>query len=98
MVDYPSQSRLKLLGRVQVFEGDAAREWIERLREPGSKDVIERVYLIRVEAFDWNCPQHIMRRFTEEQIRQALSPFERRLEELERENKKLRQESNSQGH
>jgi predicted pyridoxine 5'-phosphate oxidase superfamily flavin-nucleotide-binding protein len=97
MVDYPSRSRLKVLGHAQIFEGESAREWIERLREPGSKDVIERAYVIRVEAFDWNCPQHITPRFTEEQIRQALAPFERRLEELERENGKLRQEKNSKG-
>ena len=73
MVDYPGQTRLKILGRTEIFDGEAAREWIERLREPGSKDVIERVYVIRVEAFDWNCPQHITPRFTEEQIREALA-------------------------
>src|SRR5271169_6647058 len=50
MVDYPSQTRLKILGRAQIFEGDAGREWIERLREPGSKDIVERAYVIGVEA------------------------------------------------
>jgi hypothetical protein len=97
MVDYPGQTRLKILGRTEIFDGEAAREWIERLREPGSKDVIERVYVIRVEAFDWNCPQHITPRFTEEQIREALAPFERRQEELERENEKLREAAGSGG-
>jgi uncharacterized protein len=91
MVDYPRQARLKILGRAEIFEGEAAREWIERLREPGYKAVIERVYVIRVEAFDWNCPQHITPRFTTEQIQEALAPFERRMEELEKENEKLRQ-------
>lgn len=97
MVDYPRQARLKILGHAQILEGEAAREWIERLREPGSKDVIERAYVIQVEAFDWNCPQRITPRFTEEQIREALAPFERKLEELERENRKLRREMNSKG-
>jgi len=32
MVDYPRQARLKILGRAEIFEGEAAREWIERLR------------------------------------------------------------------
>jgi predicted pyridoxine 5'-phosphate oxidase superfamily flavin-nucleotide-binding protein len=95
MVDYPGQARLKILGRAEIFEGSAAREWIERLREPASKDVMERAYLIRVEAFDWNCPQHITPRFTEEQIKEALEPFERRLEELERENARLRESQRS---
>jgi predicted pyridoxine 5'-phosphate oxidase superfamily flavin-nucleotide-binding protein len=91
LVDYPSQTRLKILGRAEIFEGDAVREWIEKLRDPDSKAVIERVYVIRVEAFDWNCPQHITPRFTEDQIREALAPFERKQEELERENEKLRE-------
>jgi len=95
MVDYPRQARLKILGRAEIFEGDAARPWIEQLREPGAKAVIERVYVIRVEAFDWNCPQHITPRFTEEQIREALAPLERRMEALERENKELREAARS---
>ncbi len=95
MVDYPARERLKILGRAEVFEGEVARDWIERLREPGSKDVIERAYVIRVEAFDWNCPQHITPRHTEAQIREALLPFERRLEALEIENERLRSQLNA---
>lgn len=95
MVDYPRQSRLKLLGRAEVFEGDQAREWIDRLRDPGYKAVIERVYVIQVEAFDWNCPQHITPRFTADQIQEALTPFELRMQELVRENKKLREANRS---
>jgi predicted pyridoxine 5'-phosphate oxidase superfamily flavin-nucleotide-binding protein len=91
MVDYPRQARLKLLGRAEVFEGEQASEWIERLRDPGYKAVIERVYVIQVEAFDWNCPQHITPRFTAVQIQEALAPFELRMQGLERENKKLRE-------
>jgi predicted pyridoxine 5'-phosphate oxidase superfamily flavin-nucleotide-binding protein len=91
MVDYPRQARLKILGRSEVLEGETAREWIERLGEPGYKAVIERVYVIRVEAFDWNCPQHITPRFTAEQIQEALAPYERRFEELEAENERVRE-------
>ena len=95
MVDYPGQVRLKILGRVEILTGEQAREWIKRLSEPSYKAVIERVYVIRVEAFDWNCPQHITPRFTEEQIKEALAHFERRVEELERENQKLREAAQS---
>jgi len=45
-----------------------------------------------VDAFDWNCQQHITRRFTEEQIRNVLTPFEKRMEELVEQNEKLRSE------
>jgi len=45
-----------------------------------------------VEAFDWNCQQHIIPRYTEEEIRQAVAPAENRMQELEQENEKLRKE------
>jgi hypothetical protein len=53
--------------------------------------VLERAYVIEVEGFDWNCPQHITPRFTAERIQEALAPFERRMQDLERENKQLRE-------
>lgn len=92
LVDYPRQLRLKLLGHVQIFEGAQAKEWIERVRDVGYKASIERVYVIRVEAFDWNCQQHIIPRFTEEEIGEALAPLEKRMQGLEDENKKLHNE------
>jgi predicted pyridoxine 5'-phosphate oxidase superfamily flavin-nucleotide-binding protein len=95
MVDYPRQARLKILGRAEVFEGERARKWIERLREPGYNAEIERAYVITVEALDWNCPQHITPRFTEVQIQEALAPLERHLQDLEQENKALREASRS---
>ena len=91
-VDYPAQARLKLLGRAEILEGDPAREWIERLRDPGYKAAIESVFVIKVEAFDWNCPQHIMPRFTAEQIQETVAPIEKRMQELEQDNQRLRQE------
>lgn len=90
LIDYPRQARLKILGRVEIAEGSDAEDWLKRLGDPEYKAVIERAYLIKVEAFDWNCPQHITRRYTEEQIRHVLEPFERRLQELEQENSLLR--------
>lgn len=92
LVDYPRQLRLKILGRVEIFEGEQAREWIEKVRDPTYKAFTERVYVIRIEAFDWNCQQHIVPRYTEEEIREAVAPAENRMHELERENEKLREE------
>ena len=37
LVDYPRQARLKILGRAEIFEGAAAREWIERLASRTTK-------------------------------------------------------------
>jgi len=90
LVDYPAQARLKILGLAEVLEGVPAREWIERLRPPAYKATVERAIVIRIEAFDWNCPQHITPQYTEEQIQDAMAPLERRLRQLEEENQRLR--------
>ena len=90
LVDYPAQARLKILGRVDVLEADAAGPWLERVRTPGDDAVIERVFVIQIEAFDWNCPQHITPRYTADQIQEAVRPLEEQLRALERENAALR--------
>jgi hypothetical protein len=90
MVDYPRQARLKILGRVQVLAGEAAAGWLERVRDLGEKTPIERVLLIHIEAFDWNCPQHITPRYTAEEIRSVLRPLEEKLLALTTENERLR--------
>ena len=92
LVDYPRQARLKILGRAEVLEGEQAKESIERVRHPEYKATVESVYVIHIEAFDWNCPQHIVPRFTAEQIQQAMAPIAQRMQELEQENQNLRQQ------
>ena len=46
----------------------------QRLASPGYKAKVERAVLLRLEAFDWNCPQHITPRFTKAELAQALEP------------------------
>ena len=64
--------------------------WMDRVRMPGYKATIERVFVIHVEAFDWNCPQHITPRYTAAEIQEVVRPMEERLRALERENAVLR--------
>ena len=92
LVDYPRQLRLKILGRAEIFEGEQAKDWIGKVRDPDYKAIVERVYVIRVEAFDWNCQQHIIPRYTAEEIREALVPAEKQMQELQEQNEKLRKQ------
>jgi len=39
--------------------------------------------VIRVEAFDWNCPQHITPRYAEEELGPVVEPLRARIRELE---------------
>jgi predicted pyridoxine 5'-phosphate oxidase superfamily flavin-nucleotide-binding protein len=92
-MDYPNQTRLKILGRVEVHEGDSeAARLIASLRtdEPGA--IVERAILIHVEGFDWNCPQHITPRYTLVELQETLAPVRSKLEKLEAENADLRRQ------
>ncbi|HWB33045.1 MAG TPA: pyridoxamine 5'-phosphate oxidase family protein [Acidobacteriaceae bacterium] len=91
LMDYPRQTRLKVLGRVEIHEGDArAAELLPQLATGEKSAVAERAMLIHVEAFDWNCPQHITPRYTLEELEESLAPVRRRVETLEAENAELR--------
>ncbi len=85
MVDYPGQARLKILGHAEIFSPFSSgakkpRYFTCHEKSPNPSG-----------TFDWNCPQHITPRFTAEEIQEALAPFERRVEDLEQENKRLRE-------
>lgn len=91
-MDYPNKTRLKLFGRAKIVDGDDAVT-LSRLEVPDYRARIERGFLIRVEGFDWNCPQHITERFTLEQIREMAEPLTSRIAELEAELSLLRRNS-----
>jgi uncharacterized protein len=70
-MDYAHQERLKILGHARVVEeGPEAEKLLAQLRVPGEKSVAERAVVITVEAFDWNCPQHITPRWTAEELQE----------------------------
>jgi len=71
LVDYPQRRRLKLLGRARVVTREQDATLVERVQTPGYKARVERAFVIAIEAFDWNCPQHITPRFTAAEIAQT---------------------------
>ena len=90
LMDYAHQSRLKLLVRVEVRDAKDAPELIEKLTMPDYKAKIERAMILHVEAFDWNCPQHITQRYTIEEIRMMTAPMTEHIEKLEKEIEELK--------
>lgn len=70
VMDYPNRRRLKLLGRLRFIDiGSADPQLVRAVELPEYRARVERVALIEVAAFDWNCAQHITPRFTVEQLR-----------------------------
>jgi hypothetical protein len=93
LMDYARQTRLKILGHAEIFENTPeAKDWIDRLYLPEEDARPERAVLIQIEAYDWNCPQHITPRYTQEELAETFEPMSRRLAQLEKENAQLRQQ------
>jgi len=65
-MDYPNRTRIKLWGTAEVNEDDEAL--IKKLSVSDYKGAVERAFIIHVEAWDRNCPQHINPRYTKQEI------------------------------
>jgi len=83
LMDYANRQRIKLWGRARVVEDDAAL--LERLADPAYRAQPERAVVFEIEAWDVNCPQHIARRYTDDQIAPAIEKLQAKIEELEAE-------------
>jgi predicted pyridoxine 5'-phosphate oxidase superfamily flavin-nucleotide-binding protein len=90
LVDYPHRARLKILAHVEAMPVDQDPGLRDRVLDPGYRAKPERILKLKLDAFDWNCPQHITPRFTEPEIAAAVAPLRQRLADLEAENARLR--------
>ena len=86
LMDYPEQTRLKIMGHARIEDAREHPELVAQLAGPEVEGTVERLFFIDVISFDWNCPQHITRRFSEAEVKQHIaSPLLRRIAELEAE-------------
>jgi predicted pyridoxine 5'-phosphate oxidase superfamily flavin-nucleotide-binding protein len=88
LVDYAARVRLKIYAHVEAVPIDD--DLAALVAGPDYKAKPERVFVLRLAAFDWNCPQHITPRFTEAEVAAAMAPLRDRLTSLEAENEQLR--------
>ena len=94
LIDYTRRQRIKIWGTARVVENDS--ELIARLMPAEYKAKPEQVMLFTVSAWDANCPQHIPQRFEAADVEAALAERDRRIEDIENENSKLRAQIRSQ--
>ena len=89
-VDYARRRRLKIFGHARIVTADQDPDLIRSLSHPQYDAVVERAVVVSVDAFDWNCPQHITPRFSAAELEPALADMRQRLSDLEAENTALR--------
>jgi len=85
LMDYPRRERLKILGHARVLDAKEHPEMLPQVLPEGVKQrQVERIFVIEVLSYDWNCSQHITPRFTEEEVEVAVEPLRQRIAELEK--------------
>ena len=88
LLDPARRQRIKIWGRARVVEDDAAL--VAKLFDDGYKARPERAILFTIEAWDVNCSQHIVTRYTEAQLEDAFNDVRKHIATLEAENARLR--------
>jgi len=83
MMDYPHRTRLKLLGHARVLDAREHPELVDQLAPESLRSKVQRLFLIQVISYDWNCPQYITPRFTAAEVEKHTAPLKARIAELE---------------
>lgn len=94
LMDYANKVRLKIYAKAQVLELGEQVDLEQVLVLPGYKHRAERIMMFHIEAFDWNCSQHITQRYTADEIQVAFTSQSEYLTKLESEVKALKEALN----
>jgi predicted pyridoxine 5'-phosphate oxidase superfamily flavin-nucleotide-binding protein len=85
LMDYPRRERLKILGHARVLDAHEHAELAQRLQTSDANQATpERIFVVDVLSYDWNCPKFITPRYTSEEVETAIKPLRQRIAELER--------------
>ena len=67
-------ARLKIFAKAEIVELKDNISLYDTLNLGDYKFKPERMIVLQIEAYDWNCPQHITPRFTAGDIEAAFAP------------------------
>ena len=95
LMDYANRRRLKVFGHAEIADAADRPDLADRLRMPDYRGRVERLVLIHIVGYDWNCPQHITPRYTAAEVAGAMQPLQDRIAALELENAGLRGQASS---
>jgi predicted pyridoxine 5'-phosphate oxidase superfamily flavin-nucleotide-binding protein len=85
LMDYPQRTRLKILGQARMEDAREHPALVAQFADPDVRGIVERVAIIEVISFDWNCPKYITPRYTAAEVEEAVAPLRQRIAELEAE-------------
>jgi len=83
LMDYANRRRLKVWARARIVHYEEDPDLLTRLEIPTYRARVERAVVMTIEALDWNCPQHITPRFTENEINEMAAPLRDHIAGLE---------------
>ena len=68
LIDYPSKRRLKIWAESYTIKASENEKLLKQIQVEGYKAKLERLVIFKIQAYDWNCPQHITPRYTVEEM------------------------------
>jgi hypothetical protein len=80
LMDYPNRQRLKLFAEAEIVELNDNPVLYRQLQLDNYSFKPERMLVLTVKAYSWNCPQHITPRYTQEEIFQPQQEYIAKLE------------------
>ncbi len=84
MMDYPRRERVKILGHAKVLDAREHPELVLKVAPPGGHGAkVERIFIIDILSYDWNCPKFITPRYTASEVEEVIAPLKARIAELE---------------
>lgn len=85
MVDYPTKTRLKIYAKAEIVELKYNPTLYDLLNLENYEFRPNRMIILHIEAFDWNCPQHITSRYTYEEVEEVFTSQKAVITKLEKE-------------
>jgi len=83
LMDYKNRARLKILGHARVDDVHEQLALTKRLAQGDRPAKAERIILIDVVSYDWNCPKYITPRYSVEEVEELVGGLNARIAELE---------------
>ncbi len=72
LMDYTKRKRLKIWAQTVVLRASDHADLLAEVALSDYDATVERIFKFTVEAFDWNCPQHITQRYTLAEVKEAV--------------------------